>query len=236
MAFLLAMSSVAMANSAYPGHVLYGFDRALERIGIGDGGRPERLAEIEKLAANGDFDSMEGLVDEILTTARSVADGINPETLTARTEVIVPIGPKPGAGNSVGDGETSPQPIPSNENPGFGPGEIGNGGSADPAPGHPSVAGNVTQQTPSEGASQAGPPANEGSQNGSAGPDAPPSGTGQAEPGESPEHSNAGGNTDTTPGPPEHSNAGGNTDTTPGPPDHSNAGGNTNTPPGPPAD
>lgn len=42
------------ANGAAPGDLLYGIDRALEAVGIGDGGAGERLAEAQALVAAGD--------------------------------------------------------------------------------------------------------------------------------------------------------------------------------------
>jgi hypothetical protein len=53
-ALLMAMSGIALAaNNATPGHALYGVDKALEAIGVGDGGVEERLAEFDFLVANG---------------------------------------------------------------------------------------------------------------------------------------------------------------------------------------
>ncbi|MCZ7533295.1 MAG: hypothetical protein M5U23_07805 [Acidimicrobiia bacterium] len=42
------------ADRASPGDFLYGIDRALETLGIGNGGTQERLTEVEQLIANGD--------------------------------------------------------------------------------------------------------------------------------------------------------------------------------------
>lgn len=54
--FVLAgMTGVAAAaDSAGPGDILYGIDRALENIGVGNGGVAERLSEAEALALEGD--------------------------------------------------------------------------------------------------------------------------------------------------------------------------------------
>lgn len=49
------MTGVALAaNEAAPGDVLYGLDRVVEKIGIGAGGPPERIAEAQALFAAGD--------------------------------------------------------------------------------------------------------------------------------------------------------------------------------------
>jgi len=57
LAALLTVSSVSgaaiAADSAVPGDALYGLDRALERVGIGDGGLAERLQEAGVLAERG---------------------------------------------------------------------------------------------------------------------------------------------------------------------------------------
>ncbi len=55
-AFIVAagMAGVAVASdAAAPGDPLYGLDRALEVIGIGDGGLPERISEAQVLASSG---------------------------------------------------------------------------------------------------------------------------------------------------------------------------------------
>lgn len=55
----LAVGSVAgiavAADGSNPNDGLYGIDRALENIGIGNGGAAERFAEVESLIAEGDF-------------------------------------------------------------------------------------------------------------------------------------------------------------------------------------
>ncbi len=53
---IVAMSSglAYAANGAKPGDMLYGLDRAFERVGIGNGGAGERLAEADALFAGGD--------------------------------------------------------------------------------------------------------------------------------------------------------------------------------------
>jgi len=60
---LSGMTGVAFAsNGAAPGDPLYGLDRALERIGIGDGAAAERIAEAQALF-------QEGLVAEAMAHA-----------------------------------------------------------------------------------------------------------------------------------------------------------------------
>lgn len=67
-ALLVAMSGVAMAaDRAAPGDALYGVDRALETIGIGDGGVDERLEEFDVLLEQGTeeeaFEFLTGVID-----------------------------------------------------------------------------------------------------------------------------------------------------------------------------
>ena len=52
--FLGSAGVAYAADSAAPGDFLYGIDRALERVGIGDGGVEERLEEASKLSSSGD--------------------------------------------------------------------------------------------------------------------------------------------------------------------------------------
>jgi hypothetical protein len=59
-AALLGFAGIAYAaDGAVPGETLYGFDRALENVGIGDGGLEERLAEAGEMIDDGQVD--EGL-------------------------------------------------------------------------------------------------------------------------------------------------------------------------------
>lgn len=52
---LIGVSAVAFAaNVSIPGDALYGLDRALEAVGIGDGSVEERLVEADTLVADGD--------------------------------------------------------------------------------------------------------------------------------------------------------------------------------------
>jgi len=65
---LLAFAGVAYgANGAVPGDTLYGFDCALEGVGIGDGGLEERLAEAGELMDKGQVDEGLALAAEALT-------------------------------------------------------------------------------------------------------------------------------------------------------------------------
>jgi hypothetical protein len=67
MAALLAFAGVAYgANGAVPGDTLYGFDCALENVGIGDGGLEERLAEAGELMDKGQVDEGLALTAEAL--------------------------------------------------------------------------------------------------------------------------------------------------------------------------
>lgn len=53
---VVGVAGVATASDrAAPGHVLYGIDRALESIGINDGGTGERIGEARQLATAGEF-------------------------------------------------------------------------------------------------------------------------------------------------------------------------------------
>ncbi len=49
--------TAAAADGAAPGDPLYGLDRALEAVGIGDGGSHERIQEATKLADEGEVDA-----------------------------------------------------------------------------------------------------------------------------------------------------------------------------------
>jgi len=55
---LAAFAGVAYAaDGAIPGDTLYGFDCALEKAGLGDGGLQERLREAEQLCVSGDMEA-----------------------------------------------------------------------------------------------------------------------------------------------------------------------------------
>jgi hypothetical protein len=67
---LFAMSGVALAaDSASPGDLLYGIDRAFETFGIGDGGVDERIAEFDALLARGDDEEAFELLEEVIETS-----------------------------------------------------------------------------------------------------------------------------------------------------------------------
>ncbi len=67
-ALLVAMSGVAMAaDDAAPGDAFYGIDRALEAMGIGDGGVDERLDEFDVLMERGDEERALEFLDEVIT-------------------------------------------------------------------------------------------------------------------------------------------------------------------------
>ncbi|WP_062466804.1 hypothetical protein [Demequina maris] len=58
------VGGTAAADSAAPGDALYSLDRAIERIGLGAGGVPERIAEARKAEEDGDTETAIELVDE----------------------------------------------------------------------------------------------------------------------------------------------------------------------------
>jgi uncharacterized membrane protein YgcG len=64
------------ADSARPGDALYGLDRALEWIGINDGGLDERLEEAQSLADD-------GLTDEALDLLADEIEGFSPNAAAA---------------------------------------------------------------------------------------------------------------------------------------------------------
>lgn len=61
------MSGIALAaDESAPGDTLYGLDRALERIGVNDGGTAERIAETQRLTESGRIpDAMLHLADSV---------------------------------------------------------------------------------------------------------------------------------------------------------------------------
>ena len=60
------VAGAAAANDAAPGDPLYGVDKALESVGILDGGTSERLRESQILARRGDVDGAVGLAAKAL--------------------------------------------------------------------------------------------------------------------------------------------------------------------------
>jgi hypothetical protein len=63
------------SNGAAPGDLLYGLDRALEAVGLGDGGAAERLAEVQALIDQGD--AARGLhhaVESVLGMSEGIAE------------------------------------------------------------------------------------------------------------------------------------------------------------------
>ena len=64
------MTGVAFAaDGAVPGDTLYGLDRALESVGVGDGGAAERLDEVRELVEDGRPEAGLAHIDEALTEA-----------------------------------------------------------------------------------------------------------------------------------------------------------------------
>ena len=77
---VIGMTGVAVAsNAAAPGDPLYGIDRALERVGINDGGVTERLEEAGTLADH-------GLAVEALNHAADAVSSKSPEAASALQE------------------------------------------------------------------------------------------------------------------------------------------------------
>lgn len=77
---VMGMTGVAVAsNAAAPGDPLYGIDRALERVGINDGGITERLEEATTLADH-------GLAVEALNHAADAVSARSPEAANALQE------------------------------------------------------------------------------------------------------------------------------------------------------
>ena len=75
-AVLFALSGVAMAaDGAAPGDLLYGIDRAMERIGIGDGGVDERIVEFDTLIERGQHQDAFDMLDEFAGSAPEVEAG-----------------------------------------------------------------------------------------------------------------------------------------------------------------
>lgn len=83
---VVGMTGVAIAaDAAVPGDPLYGLDRALEVVGIGDGGTPERIAEARVLAGSG---KVVEAIDHIAAALAASSDreqvgGFSPEAANA---------------------------------------------------------------------------------------------------------------------------------------------------------
>lgn len=74
---VIGMTGVAAADAARPGDFLYGIDRALERIGVNDGGLSERIAEADGLVASGSpSDALDHLADSLGSMSTGAADAL----------------------------------------------------------------------------------------------------------------------------------------------------------------
>ena len=75
---VIGMTGVAAAaDVSRPGDLLYGVDRALERIGINDGGLSERIAEADDLVASGSpSQALDHLADSVGTVSAGAADAL----------------------------------------------------------------------------------------------------------------------------------------------------------------
>lgn len=96
-ALLVAMSGVAMAaDKAAPGDALYGIDRTLETIGIGDGGVDERLDEFDVLLERGNEEEAFEFLDEV------IADSPEAEASEASQHLEAAVNSKPTAKENNG--------------------------------------------------------------------------------------------------------------------------------------
>lgn len=77
--------TAAAADGAAPGDALYGVDRALEAIGIDNGGSGERLHEAGKLAGNGD---MQGALHHAAEALEGEGDASSSEALLAAADQV----------------------------------------------------------------------------------------------------------------------------------------------------
>lgn len=78
MMLVIGISGVAVASdAAAPGDLLYGIDRALETIGINDGGVTERLEEAATMADHGQtVEALEHAAEAVLGTSPEAADAL----------------------------------------------------------------------------------------------------------------------------------------------------------------
>ncbi len=86
--------TAAAADGAAPGDALYGVDRALEVIGIDNGGSRERLAEADKLAGRGD---VQGALRHAAEALKGAGDASSSAALLAVAEQVA----DNGSGNSA---------------------------------------------------------------------------------------------------------------------------------------
>jgi hypothetical protein len=77
--------TAAAADGAAPGDALYGVDRALEVIGIDDGGSSERLVEAGKLANKGD---VQGALHHAAEALQDAGDASSSEALLAAADQV----------------------------------------------------------------------------------------------------------------------------------------------------
>jgi hypothetical protein len=118
---VVGMGGTAVAaDSAAPGDPLYGIDQALERVGIGDGGTPERLREARRLADRGSTDAALGHVaralerngeaegasalDEAATAVAGEGSEHSQEVREAVSEMLEWMADEDGRGDEFGQG------------------------------------------------------------------------------------------------------------------------------------
>lgn len=106
-ALLVAMSGVAMAaDRAAPGDALYGIDRTLEAIGIGDGGVDERLDEFDVLLERGNEEKAFEFLEEV------IADSPEAEASEAEQHLEAAADSKPTARDNNGRNEQALESSP----------------------------------------------------------------------------------------------------------------------------
>ena len=83
---VIGMTGVAVAaDAARPGQALYGIDRALERIGINDGGLGERVEEANQLVVTGSpSEALDHLADSLVTMSAGAADALQRAAVNVR--------------------------------------------------------------------------------------------------------------------------------------------------------
>lgn len=99
---LSGMTGVAVAaDGAGPGDVLYGLDRALEAVGIGDGGAAERIEEARLLMEDGEFSTAIGQMADAVDAGANQEEAFSPEASKASEALR-------GAAESVRSGQIDP--------------------------------------------------------------------------------------------------------------------------------